>query len=342
MKKLNGIWLLFLINAVLAQQPVSFNEIDYRVKSIAPAPPALLAQTLTERYVSEKEKLRAIFSWITEHIAYRVKKNYKSNAYTAIPAIADTFNWKTANDIVAETVLKNQSAFCDGYTRLFKTLCDYAGLRSAIITGYARTDYGKAKFNCNHTWNAVYLDSVWRLLDVTWASGYTSYHGDEFIKYYNEYYFLTAPGDFIKDHYPDDIRWSLLERPPLIREFQNAPYKNKAFGKYKINTWQPASGIIEAIIGDTILIEVETSDPQTDHTMAPDTVAILDDELQISHSTFAFLQSNNDKTSKKLIYQYIVQNDTTDWIQLLYNKDMILRYKLKIKKTRNNLAGNIR
>jgi Transglutaminase-like superfamily len=345
MKKLTGILLLFLITAVSAQQqPVSFSEIDYRVKSIAPAPPALLAQTLTEGYTNEKEKLRAIFSWITEHISYRVKKTYRSNAYAAAPVIIDTVQWKTANDIVAETVLSNQSAFCDGYARLFKTLCDYAGLRSAIITGYARTEgYGKIKFNCNHTWNAVYIDSSWRLLDVTWASGYTSYRGDEFFKNYNEYYFLTAPEDFFRDHYPDDLRWTLLNKPPLIKEFQNNPYKNKAFGKYRITSYMPATGIIEAAVGDTIQFEVETNDPQSDKKMAPDTALILDDALQASYPFINFLEANTDNAGKKLRYTYIVDNENTDWLQLLYNKDMILRYKLKIRKNRNNnIAGNIR
>jgi Transglutaminase-like superfamily len=343
MKKYACIWLLFFIKAVSAQQhPVSFNEIDYRVKSIAPAPPAMLAQTLTGGYNSEREKLRSIFSWITEHISYRVKKNYRNNVYTTAIPVMDTIKWKTANDIVAETVLNNKSAFCDGYARLFKTLCDYAGLRSAIIVGYARSGmYGKLKFNCNHTWNAVYIDSVWRLLDVTWASGYTSYRGDEFIKNYNEYYFLTAPEDFISDHYPDDIRWSLLDRPPFIKEFQNTPYKNKAFGKYKITSYAPATGIIEAAIGDTVQIVVETSDPQTDQKIAPDTTTILDDVLQTSYAAVTFLQATNDKAGKQLRYEYVVENDNTDWIQLLYNKDMILRYKLKISKNRNNITGNI-
>jgi Uncharacterized protein involved in cytokinesis, contains TGc (transglutaminase/protease-like) domain len=27
------------------------------------------------------------------------------------------------------------------------------------------------RFAVNHTWNSVYIDSTWYLLDVTWASG---------------------------------------------------------------------------------------------------------------------------------------------------------------------------
>ncbi len=340
--KIFTVILLLAIKTISAQQQtVEFSEIDYRVRSIEPAPPVILAQKLTEGYQTDKEKLRSIFSWITEHIAYRVKKSYRGNAFKTVTIADDTSKWKTANDIIAETVILNQTAYCDGYARLFKTLCDYAGLRSAIITGYARTDYGKVKFNCNHTWNAVYLDSSWRLLDVTWASGYTSYRGDEFIKYYNDYYFLTSPEEFFKDHYPDDMRWTLLERPPVIREFFNGPYKNKAFGKYRITSFMPSTGIIEASVGDTVRIEVQTNDLQTDFKMASDTVAIMDETLQAIYSTIGFLQAD-DHNNRTLHYTYIVDNENTDWLQLQYNKDSILRYKLKIRKNKNNnIAVNI-
>ena len=95
--KIFTVILLFVINAVSAQQhTVGFSEIDYRVRSIAPAPPAILAQTLTEGYLTDKEKLRSIFSWITEHIAYRVKKSYHGNTFTSVAIADDTSKWKTA------------------------------------------------------------------------------------------------------------------------------------------------------------------------------------------------------------------------------------------------------
>jgi len=135
------------------QRQVSFSEIDERVKSIEPATPAELSYTLTKDYTTEKEKLRSIFSWITAHISYRVRKNNITvSNYTSHTVFTDTAKWKSANDMVAETVLNNKSAVCDGYARLFKTLCDYAGLRSAIITGFAKGDLNRQlNFRCNHT-----------------------------------------------------------------------------------------------------------------------------------------------------------------------------------------------
>ena len=77
MNKLAFILTLLVAHAAFAQQrQVSFGEIDERVKYIEPAPPAELANTLTKDYQTQREKFRAIFSWITDHISYRVKKNY--------------------------------------------------------------------------------------------------------------------------------------------------------------------------------------------------------------------------------------------------------------------------
>ncbi|HTE12427.1 MAG TPA: transglutaminase domain-containing protein [Chitinophagaceae bacterium] len=337
--------LLFAQNVFAQQRQVSFSEIDNRVKSIDPSTPAELAYTLTKDYSTDREKLRSIFSWIAEHISYRVKQNKITvNNYTGRQVFTDTAKWKSANDMMAEIVLQNKSAVCDGYARLFKSLCDYAGLRSAIITGFAKGDLSRQlKFRCNHTWNAVYIDSAWRLLDITWASGYTSYSGDEFIKRYDETYFLAAPEDFIRDHFPDDLRWTLMEKPPSPREFNNGPYKNKSFGKYKINDYSPGAGIIEASVGDTIQIVLETGDPVADSRVAADTIAAFDSVLQKIVSFIAFAEpSKTNKNKQQLRYTFFVENDTIEWLHIIYNHDTVLRYRLRIKKVKTGLAANTR
>jgi Transglutaminase-like superfamily len=337
--------LLFTHIAFAQQRKVSFSEIDYRVQSIEPAPPAQLAHELTKDYATDREKLRSIFSWIAEHITYRVKKSYGniqvSNRSNRI-VFTDSSKWQSGNDFVAEKVLQNRSAVCDGYARLFKTLCDYAGLRCAIISGYAKGDFiRQAKFRCNHTWNAVYIDSAWRLLDVTWASGYTNYSGDEFIKRYDDTYFLPAPEDFIRDHFPDDLRWALMEKPTLPHEFNSGPYRNRAFNKYKITSYLPASGIIEAAIGDTIDIALDTGDPQADNKMAIDTLTAFDSSMQKIISSVAFLEPLvTDNSKQKLHYIFVVEDNNIEWLHIIYNHDAILRYRLKIKKEKNSLVSH--
>jgi hypothetical protein len=336
--------LLFTHVAFAQQRPISFSEIDDRVKSIEPAPPAELAYTLTKDYATDREKLRSIFSWITDHIAYRVKRNYGNihvGNYANQLLLTGNTGWQSGNDVVAETVLQNKSAVCDGYARLFKSLCDYAGLRSAVISGFAKGDYSRQlKFRCNHTWNAVYIDSAWHLLDVTWASGYTNYSGDQFVKRYDESYFLAAPEDFIRDHFPDDLRWTLMEKPVPPREFNNGPYKNKSFSKYKISAYSPVAGVIEAAAGDTIQITLETSDPPADGKVASDTIQVFDSGFEKIFSSVAFLEpSDTGDNKKQLHYTFYVADNTIEWLHIVYNHDTVLRYHLKIRKEKTSLAA---
>ena len=335
--------LLLAYAATAFSQQVSFSDIDERVKSIEPAPAAELAYTLTKDYTTDKEKVRSIFSWITDHIAYRVKKSYRpvQAASHGPSSYTDTARWKYSDDIVAETVLQNRSAVCDGYARLFKTLCDDAGLRSAVISGFANGDYNRhARFRCNHTWNAVYIDSAWHLLDATWASGYTNYSGDAFIKRYDASYFMAAPEDFIRDHFPDDIRWTLMQHPSFPNEFNNAPYKRRPFLKYNISSFLPATGIIEASIGDTVQITLETADPSANSKITPDTTTLFDSSQQPVLSTVAFMEPLAVDSSKKQQHYYFhVANPAIEWLYVVYNHDTVLCYRLKIRKERPVLAA---
>ena len=63
------------------------------------------------------------------------------------------------------------------------------------------------------------IDGHWHLVDVTWASGHI---GDkcEFVRRFNDYYFLTPPSQFVLDHYPIDDDWQLLSEPIRLNQFE--------------------------------------------------------------------------------------------------------------------------
>ena len=176
MKWLVLIWFLALMLAARAQRGATdLHHIDMQVRNVGFAPPAELARHLTANCSTDLEKTRAIFRWIAENISYRTRTTAvrrKKQVHDEYDEPHDTAALKPLDERVAETVLENRVAVCDGYARLFKTLCTYAGVKSETISGYARTESSRARqrFAPNHTWNAVWIDSTWKLLDVTWAS----------------------------------------------------------------------------------------------------------------------------------------------------------------------------
>jgi hypothetical protein len=331
---MKGLLTIFLFSSFFSfaqKHSVNFSSIDWDVRAMEAPTIDSLAKKLTSSYSTELEKTRAIFSWITQHIAYNTGifssgRGYRSAKYVYDPY--DTISSKSAVEQTAERVLRRRVAVCDGYAKLFKTLCDYAGVESEVILGYGKCFLEKdQKFRTNHTWNAVRIDSIWYLLDVTWASGYVTYL-NEFVQHTDESYFLTSPQQFILDHYPEDLRWTLLEHPPTMREFHFSPFKYKSFIKYGIVAAAPANGTIEAAIGDTIRIELKLKDAGKDSLMAPDPFF---DSTKIQLSPLSvFLKPVVEKN--KAVYTFIVQSEAVEWLHLLYNDDPVLRYKLDIRR----------
>lgn len=104
---------------------VDFDAIDRRVKTIQSSSVDSLSKKLTAPYKSELEKVRSIFRWITENIAYDIEGyNSPKPIYEGLfrPDISniDSIRQKDYNDRIVDKVLKERKAICDGYARLFK------------------------------------------------------------------------------------------------------------------------------------------------------------------------------------------------------------------------------
>ena len=302
----------------------NFSAIDSKVESIPVAKADSLAKQLASLGKTDREKVRAIFRWITEHIDYNVMRfirakkkphsfyNEPDDSSVALPSL---------NERVAAKVLSTGVAFCEGYSRLFKTLCDHAGIKAEVIYGYARTNNNR-RFAVNHTWNSVFIDSTWYLLDVTWASGVVSY-GNEYIRQYNDYYFLTPPSDFIRDHYPEDLQWTLLNDPPVYREYVQSPFRYSGFIKAGLSSYFPAKGVIDVSVGDTILIELKARSEVRDLFVSESPVL---DTAQLTK--FSPVNARGEKH----VLKYNITAATGEWLYIFCNEELALRYKLNVKK----------
>ena len=93
----------------------------------------------------------------------------------------------------------------------------HAGIRVKQIQGFAKGhDYRPGHqfspgVDVPHAWNAVFLFGCWRLIDVTWGTGFTDHTG-VFQRKLNEHFFLTDPEVFIWTHFPFDDLEAHYER----------------------------------------------------------------------------------------------------------------------------------
>ena len=301
----------------------NFYNIDHKVTSIPFAKADSLAKQLAALGNTDREKVRAIFRWITEHIDYNVVRYSRQKINTKLfyeePEDSNAA-LPSLNERVATKVLYKKVAFCDGYSRLFKTLCDHAGIKAEVIFGYGRNNTSK-RFGVNHTWNAVYIDSSWHLLDVTWASGFVTY-SNAFIRNFNESYFLTPPHEFIRDHYPADLQWTLLSEPPVLREFNQGPFRYSGYMKAGISDHYPSKGIIEVAAGDSILIEFKTKSEIRNFYVSD--IPVFDSANVVTVApTFA---------KEKFSFKYPITPATGEWLYVFCNDEPALRYRLNVKK----------
>lgn len=165
-----------------------------------------LSTYLTSPAKTDLEKTRSIFVWIAYNIIYDMK------------------GFKSGNlpDYRPKAVLLNRNAVCEGYARLFNELCNEAGVRSEIIRGYSKGygyDEGDRFAVTNHAWNAVFLDSAWQLIDVTWAA--KNSNESSMARPFDNKYFLSDPKVFINDHLPEIPAWQLLSNPITKEEFES-------------------------------------------------------------------------------------------------------------------------
>jgi transglutaminase/protease-like cytokinesis protein 3 len=323
---------IFVVPAVAQQGSVKFISNKHSSSNKEPDNAQVLAEKLTCDLKTEREKVSSIFQWIASNIDYQVRpwnQRYKSKSTSEIEDPSDTATYlKPLDERVADLVIRRREAYCDGYARLFKTLCDYSGIKSVVITGYARTGMDKSgsKFKSNHTWNAVMIDSTWHLLDVTWASGFTTYSSNEFVRNYDPRYFLTPPNQFIADHYPEDLQWTLLSNPPSLKEYHYSPFKQQGFIRSKITSYKPEKGVITASIGDTVLLELETTATFEPYLAS---MSFLDSSFRQQDVTWTYLKPTS-FANGKLQYAYCVQSDIVKYVNLVFNDHVIMRYRLEI------------
>ena len=305
------------------QRHDNFYNIDSKVESVSSANTDTLAKRLAALGNTEREKVRAIFRWITQNIDYNVRPIGRSKKAPALfyeEPDDSTAPLPALNERVARKVLYKGVAFCEGYSRLFKALCDHAGIKSEIIYGYARTNNSR-RFGVNHAWNAVYVDSSWHLLDVTWASGIVSF-ANEYVRQYNNFYFLTPPEEFIRDHYPEDPQWTLLNNHPVYREYNQSPFRYSGFIKAGINSYFPARGVIDAGVGDSIYIEFKTRREIRNFFVSES--SILD--------TVKVITLLPNAAGEKVTFNYNVTAATGEWLYVFCNDELAMRYKLNIKR----------
>ncbi|CAH8854047.1 unnamed protein product [Trichobilharzia szidati] len=197
--------------SVSQQQQDNFNQLIWQL---------IYARNITD----ELEKVRVIFLWLCTKDLHKMNFDY-------------------VKPDSPEEILMGIRTGKSTYAQIFYTLCRYAGLHCKLLIGYAKgAEYAPGMHfsgrQGQHSWNAVLIDKVWRLVDCHWAARRLigKRPSPDNVRYgLDMFYFLANPSQLIYTHFPHDIDWQLLRHPITLKEFENLAPVKSAFFKYNLD-----------------------------------------------------------------------------------------------------------
>ncbi|MBL7789564.1 MAG: hypothetical protein JNL75_06990 [Chitinophagales bacterium] len=212
MNKLFIFILLFFVLTAKAQ--LSNIEVDNRMLKIPNSQTksiATIANYIKENFVSDSNKIRAIFFFTANHIEYDVDNMFAIN-----------FNETTENKI--EKGLKSKIGVCMHYAEVFNALAKELKFESYVVEGMTKQN-GNTD-GMAHSWNATKIEGKWYLFDVTWGSG--NVNQGRFIKKLDNQYYKVKPSKLESTHYPFDYLWQFSANPIRANDFLHSrPSSNK-------------------------------------------------------------------------------------------------------------------
>ena len=150
-------------------------------------PPAALAQAYVCRpYRSDVQRLRAIFTWVSERIAWE-----------------EEFE----GEINIRHVIQAKRGCSEEIAILVADMCAAVGLHAEVVRGYLKTPGELMDLDLvarpNHFWNALIVDGEWRIMDCSLAGPTNprrSQYSDAGSQVAETWYFLARPMEICYTH----------------------------------------------------------------------------------------------------------------------------------------------
>lgn len=251
---------LFCIHQHVAQE---FSAVDEKISSYPTRyeSPEKLAKQIESDFATDLEKVRAVYYWLSTNVAYDMDEFRRGSRlqqfqYSTEEEKQEKLN--QLNDRIISTTLIANKAVCEGYAQTFHKICSLLQIESQVIPGFSKTDFRDIALERaigDHAWNAVKIDGEWKLLDATWSAGATQ--GANWVKRFNDFFFLTDPTVFGLTHHPYEKKWQLVDTPQSQEAFFNMPLFSPYFFDYGMKLVSPLAGKLVVKTNDKITFTLE-------------------------------------------------------------------------------------
>lgn len=173
---------------------------------------------------SEIEKIRAIYSYLCETVAYDSSAEPVSESFSGYGALVE------------------KKAVCEGYALALNHLLEDSGIPAVLITGKRFLTVNGKQASEAHAWNLIQLDGKWYEVDATWDANGKG-------EYYN--FFLQSEADFL---------YHRREEPYSTAAFQSEyPVSETSYPRLQLDTASVSLGVGETTqVGTTFLPTAST------------------------------------------------------------------------------------
>lgn len=139
-------------------QSVNLQLVDKSARFVNSLPPLTNSASLAQGYVcrpyrSDVQRLRAVFTWVSEKIAW--EEDFEG-------------------EVDSRRVIQMKRGCAEEVAVLFMEMCLAIGLHAEVVRGYLKIPGEPVDYDSiprpNHWWNAVVVDNGWRIMDCSLAS----------------------------------------------------------------------------------------------------------------------------------------------------------------------------
>lgn len=173
---------------------INLGLVDKSTRFISSLPPLTNAASLAQGYIcrpykSDLQRLRAIFTWVSEKIAWEEPLN--------------------ENEVDLKRVINIKRGSPQEVSFLVQEMCSAVGLHADIIKGYLKSPGELLDLTAlsrpNHWWNAILINGEWRFMDCSLASP-TNPKRSQLVttnsQHAESWYFLARPLELCYTHIP--------------------------------------------------------------------------------------------------------------------------------------------
>ena len=175
---------------------VNLQLVDKSARFVNSLPPMTNSASLTQGYVcrpyrSDVQRLRAIFTWVSEKVAW--EEDFEG-------------------EVDSRRVIQMRRGCSEEVAVLVSEMCSSVGLHAEIVRGYLKSPGEPIECDSNprpnHWWNAVIVDDCWRIMDCSLASptnpkrGRYSSTGSQVAE---NGFFLARPMEICYTHIPSNF-----------------------------------------------------------------------------------------------------------------------------------------